>query len=462
MSQQSDAAGETIPFKVTNAERIPSRRYYDADFYKLEREKFWPHVWQMACRLEEIPEVGDWVEYKIFDKSVLIVNTKEGIMAFHNACRHRGVKLGEGQGNCRAKGFVCPFHGWRWDVNGKNTFVFGRSIFSEENLNPEELDLVRCRVELWGNCAFINFDHNAPPLLDCIQPAADRFGIRNVDKLQVEWWSSTILPANWKLAMEAFMEGYHVMKTHPQLFSVPTTGTNRYGFDAGVKPRASNQSAREAVDGAIHHMELLSEGMAGMIHASDIAVAHDLRDMELPDDLDQAMGKFFGTLNAEITARARAKGIPMPDLNEVAMKDRASPVQFVFPNYFLLPSFGNMVAYRIRPLSEETCLFEIWSLVLYPEGEKREKPVPPTPMPCDDPRFPEVPRQDYANLPLQQVGLHADGFDYMRLSQDVEGIISNYQRTLDGFLEGRPPEQLVKAIQVSCGTLDEPIADIGF
>ena len=63
----------------------------------------------MACRLEEIPEVGDWVEYKNLDKSVIVVNTKNGIKAFHNACRHRGVQLASGHGNCKTAGFICPF-----------------------------------------------------------------------------------------------------------------------------------------------------------------------------------------------------------------------------------------------------------------------------------------------------------------------------------------------------------------
>ncbi|PXA82686.1 (2Fe-2S)-binding protein, partial [Nostoc sp. 3335mG] len=72
---------------MTDREKIPSKRYYDQEFFELEREKLWPHVWQMAARLEEIPNVGDYVEYRILDKSVIVVNTKTGVKAFHNACR---------------------------------------------------------------------------------------------------------------------------------------------------------------------------------------------------------------------------------------------------------------------------------------------------------------------------------------------------------------------------------------
>jgi hypothetical protein len=79
----------------------------------------------------------------------------------------------------------------------------------------------------------------------------------------------------------------------------------------------------------------------------------------------------------------------------------------------------------------------------------------------DDPRWPPIPAQDYSNLPRQQRGLHAVGFDYMRLSDRVEGLVSNYQRLIDGFLAGLPDEQLVPAIQRVIGSFDIETRDIG-
>src|ERR1700757_1009612 len=166
MTANDEAALGKVPLRVTHPQRIPSKRYYDREFFELENEHVWPHVWQMACRLEEIPEVGDYVEYRILDKSVIVVRTKSGVKAFHNACRHRGVQLVMERGNCKSSGFICPFHGWRWNMDGKNTFVYGRRIFDEVNLEAAELNLVPCRVALWGGMAWINFDDEAASVVD--------------------------------------------------------------------------------------------------------------------------------------------------------------------------------------------------------------------------------------------------------------------------------------------------------
>jgi len=65
---KSRAPLREIPFKITNPERIPVERYYDQEFYDLEVKYLWPKVWQMAARLEEIPNIGDWVEYENLGK----------------------------------------------------------------------------------------------------------------------------------------------------------------------------------------------------------------------------------------------------------------------------------------------------------------------------------------------------------------------------------------------------------
>jgi len=461
MADDMNAALDTVPFRVTNPELIPSQRYYDQAFFELENEKLWPHVWQMACRLEEIPEIGDYTEYTILARSVIIVRTKTGVKAFHNACRHRGVRLATGPGNCKSAGFICPFHGWRFNADGENTFVFGKQVFSPELLDKAEINLVPCRIDFWAGCAFINFDDDAPGLRESLGPVAERMEARHADHLKMDWWYGTILPTNWKLAMEAFQEGYHTMKTHPQLHRLSALG-NSYGNDADGLTINRGLTGKQTVNMHVDFMARLSSGMGGMVHESEIAVMERLRDMDVPDDPMAATMAFYGRAHEEITKDALARGAPMFDIGKVAQEVEFHAVEFMFPHYFLLPMMGAMSSYRIRPLTAETCLFEIWSLVLRPEGEAYDTPKQPTMLPYNSPEFPEIPQQDYFNLPLQQLGLHAGGFDYMRLSKDTEGMISNYQRLVDGYLAGLDPQVLAKASRaVNCG-FETPITDIGF
>jgi phenylpropionate dioxygenase-like ring-hydroxylating dioxygenase large terminal subunit len=463
MADGFETGQNPVPFQIVDPERIPVQRYYDAEFYRLENERMWPHAWQMACRLEQIQNVGDFMEYTILGKSVVVVRTRDGVKAYHNACRHRGVKLAEGHGNCETQGFTCPFHGWRWNMDGKNTFVYGRSKFSEHQLDQAELALAPCRVELWGGCAFINFDNDAPSFRDTIGPIGDSLERYNVDKLRAEWWYATVLPANWKLAMEAFMEGLHVMKTHPQLYECMGSMFQHYYEQerGGPAPIVNvRASAHANIRAYVEHMALVSEGMAGMCHAKDLATARAMLDLEVPEDPVQGFMTWYGALMAECTKQGRARGEPTPDLVSLAASDPLAGVEFLFPHYFLLPTLSSFSSYRIRPLGPESCLFELWSLTLYPEGQEPAPVMEPTILPYDSDQFPPIPRQDYANIPRQQIGLHAQGFEFMRLGENIEGLISNYQRIIDGHIAGVSPAKLAKATNLLGGNFDGQILEL--
>ena len=99
----------------------------------MEVDLLWSRVWQMACRLEEIPEPGDFVEYEICDQSIIVVRQADrSIKAFHNACRHRATQLANGSGRLGGGQIVCPFHGWRWNLDGTNSLVYGQEAFAPE------------------------------------------------------------------------------------------------------------------------------------------------------------------------------------------------------------------------------------------------------------------------------------------------------------------------------------------
>lgn len=434
-------------------DRVPKARYLDPDFFRMEVEQLWPRVWQMACRLEEIPAPHDFVEYEFLDQSVIVLRTDDlGVRAFQNACRHRGVKLVEGAGTCD-RGFTCPFHGWCYGIDGANTAVRQRRTFAEHNLDPNDIGLIPVRCEPWGGCAWINLDADAPPLRDCIEPAATTLDAWKVESLRTEWWYACQLPVNWKLAIEAFVEMYHVVQTHPQLV-IPT----RFGLREGAP-----FDAEAFVEADIQYLRAMSEGMAGMVHANDVGIAEGLRGLELPADGKLAMATWNRALNDAVVRWHRDRGADIPDLNDLDARGLNETFYHCFPHYFVLPMYSSAASYRFRPLGPEETLMEIWSLTRFAPGDETAKPVPPEPWPPDDPRWPPIPTQDFSNLPRQQKGLHASGFEYMRLSSGLEGHISNFERTIDGFLAGLPYDRLLPALEsINVSPFDKPILDLGF
>jgi hypothetical protein len=198
-----------------------------------------------------------------------------------------------------------------------------------------------------------------------------------------------------------------------------------------------------------------------MVHANDVKVAEGMRDIDLPADAEAGMATWHRTYNDAVTAWHRDAGCDVPDLNDLEARGLNEPMGYVFPHWFVLPMYSSASSYRFRPLGPEETLMEIWSLTRFPEGEERPRPTPPEPWESDDPRWPPIPAQDFSNLPRQQRGLHARSFDYMRLSEQMEGHISNFHRTLDRFLAGRPYDELLPALEhVNVNPLEMPIMEL--
>jgi hypothetical protein len=273
--------------------------------------------------------------------------------------------------------------------------------------------------------------------------------------------------------MEAFMEGYHVAQTHPQLvpgIKLPEAiyadvGIELSPFTRFVTMSTQPQSefdAREFVASYIRFAKLSNTGMAGMLHEKDVRTVETIAGMELPNDFVEASHSWYKAVNNAVVEWHKKHGLDVPDLNDILeRRTTESAVNFGFPNYFLLPVLSSAASYRIRPLGPEECLFELWSLTRFPPGEEPPPIRTPTPLPPDDPSWPPIPKQDYSNLGRQQQGLHAKGFEYMRLSRAVEGMISNNHRLIDGYLAGLGYDKLLPAAQQVSGSIDSAIRDLG-
>jgi phenylpropionate dioxygenase-like ring-hydroxylating dioxygenase large terminal subunit len=435
-----------VPFAMTEPDRVPVERYFDRAFADLERRYLWPRSWQMACRLEELPDPGDYVEYVVGDQSVLLVRTDaETVQGYLNACRHRATELAKGTGSFPRGQIICPFHGWRWNLDGTSSFVYGDHSFDPRLVTPDELCLRQVRVDLWGGCAWLNLDPDARPLRDALEPVAGLLDPLGVADMRVQWWKSVVLPANWKMAQEAFMEGYHVPGTHPQLtlghpeqydpdsleYSVHPNGHSSFQLRPNAQAKKGQEVGVGEIDAILESVHLLSNGLEAMTLERDVHVIEGLRGRPVPE------GSTFGAEVVKALYRyAEGAGIPLPPPTPSTLA-RWGGMFYLFPNYFVLPQYGNALVYRVRPHGgdPESCLFEVWSISIPAAGVGVPRPTLQGPFAPDDTHhWPRIPLQDVANIGRQQRGIHSRSIDGLRLSRNYEGGIANMHRELDRYL----------------------------
>lgn len=431
-----------VPHAMTTPNRVPRERYYDRRFFELEKERLWNRTWQMACRLQELPKANDFVEYEICDQSVLLVRQgDQSVKGFFNVCPHRATQLAKGAGAFPGGQITCPFHGWRWHSNGASSFIYGEHGFAPECVQPEEIALRECKVEIWGDSVWVNLDANAGPLADSIGPAAAQLEGVAIGNWRVKWWQETILNANWKMAQEAFMEGWHVMRTHPQLTlgAGEATPPDSLRYDVYPNGHCSFESTvlgRDFFnfDVMLASSQLLADGLDAMAIDRDMKVLEGIRHKIKPGN------SIRGAVAREMRAYNEGAGIPMP----AGIEDKPlwwSGMVFLFPNIFYLPMYGNSLAYRIRPHGDdpEQCRFEVWSLTTWPDSYPLQRATLKGRFDKDDAQnWPLIPIQDFSNIERQQKGLHVLGYQGHRLATVWEAGIANMHRELDRRLARQP------------------------
>ena len=214
------------------SEDISKERYFSKAWHDQEIEKIWRRTWQMVCRLEEIPSVGDHVVYDIVRDSLIVVRTgADEIRAYVNACLHRGTML-RTQAGCVNK-FRCPFHGFTWSLQGKLVEVPSQWDF--DHIVLEDFDLPQAKVGTWGGFVFVNFDADCEPLESYLELLPEHF---RAFRLEDRWKAAhvaKIMPCNWKLGMEAFIESYHVPCAHPQVLAYYGDTNTQYDVWPGVR-----------------------------------------------------------------------------------------------------------------------------------------------------------------------------------------------------------------------------------
>lgn len=404
---------------------VPVDRYTSREFHDLEVEKVWTKVWQMACRVEDILEPGQFVKYDIADISVLVVRQRDGsIRAHRNVCLHRGRTLKEQDG--RADSFQCPFHGITWDLDGNLKHMPCQWDFSHTGM---EWTLRSVQVDSWGGFVFINLDPTAEPLADFLGTLPEHFERWPLEKRYKQVHVAKVLRCNWKVAQEAFMESWHVVATHAQL--LPGIGDTISKYDAwgnfsrtltpnGIpSPHLNWQPTEQEMMDALTDRNLdddikvaVPDGLTARVALADGRRAHLLKDIGPEADL----------------------------LSDAEMCD--SMPYTLFPNFHPWGSY-NRTCYRFRPYGNDPGMSIMECMILSPyEGD--------TPPPGAEVRWVEtdeswttVPElgllarvfdQDDANLPFVQKGLKDGALTNVTFAEYQETKIRHFHMVLEQML----------------------------
>ena len=128
MRNESPAAGQS-------SADIPIERYFSRDWHEREIEKVWRKTWQLACRLEHIPNIGDHIVYEIVHDSLIVIRTSPTeIRAYINSCLHRGTQL-RSEGGC-VNQLRCSFHGWTWESLAAQDAIWLKRLQSQTHAQP--------------------------------------------------------------------------------------------------------------------------------------------------------------------------------------------------------------------------------------------------------------------------------------------------------------------------------------
>ncbi|PTU30475.1 aromatic ring-hydroxylating oxygenase subunit alpha [Stenotrophobium rhamnosiphilum] len=436
---------------------ISADAYTSVEYARAERDKLWRKVWQQVGRIEEIPEVGNYLAYEIHDDSIIIVRTAvDSIKAYHNVCPHRGRRLvdipeGAKQGCGRKTAFTCGFHGWRFNLEGENTHIPHKDDWCG-TLTPENTRLGEVKVDTWGGWVWINMDPKSESLQEYLDPAAGLLDPFELQNMRYRWRKWGIFDCNWKVAMEAFNETYHVATTHPEFnkygefrgWARAQGKHSNIGYEA-PKSMDQNQAGKLRVGtGADPRLSTAEMQMYTWTKANTnttqtmVDAAQRLKD-ELPE----------GTPAGEVlmhwlkTARAddAARGVVWPVVDPAHVGKSGTAWQ-IFPNFQIGHAVNNALCYSARPYGDDPnkCIFEAAVYELFPKGQ--EPKTEWTFSPATEEAWCYVLGQDFSNMAAVQKGMKSAGFKGTKPNPYMERSTVNLHFNLAKYMGTGAPRKL--------------------
>jgi choline monooxygenase len=211
------------PMNVTAA--LPNDAYLNPEFERAERDIVWRKLWIAIGFEGDVPKKGTVHPVDIAGMPLVMVRGRdEQVRVFHNVCRHRGLKLVEKPGRTGSV-IRCPYHAWCYKLDGKldqTPHVGGVGVNSHDDVHADDLGLMPVRSAIWNGVVFADLSGDAPDIDEAFAEVTDRWndfaGATFFGAGEDSNFSLTV-DCNWKLAVENYLESYHLPSIHPSLNS---------------------------------------------------------------------------------------------------------------------------------------------------------------------------------------------------------------------------------------------------
>ena len=341
---------------------VPFAVYTSSEYARAEERTVWATTWQWACHVDHIPKAGRYAVYDVGPHSALIVRTETGqIKAYANSCMHRGTQLKQ-PGTCGlSKELRCPFHGWRWALDG--SFIERPAAWDFPHVTDESHHLVELPVDVWEGFVFVNFDRNARPLSDFLGVLPRHWADWGLAERFIETHVRKQLPCNWKAAAEAFLEAYHVRETHH---------TGKLGDEVTAQYDVFGDNVSRFIHTTTMNSPLRTPPLTeAALFARQSGRRRQGAERVLPEGM-RARDFYAKVVQEEMGERY---GRDFSHLSEAMTLD--SIEYFLFPNAFFFPGLQLSMVYRFRPdpTSVDASIFDL--LVMRPRPASGNAPAPP-------------------------------------------------------------------------------------
>ncbi len=243
---------------MESAVPLPAQTYLDPEFYAHEKSQVLRRDWNVIARVEQVPAAGDFITLDFLDEPIVVVRGDDDqVRVFSRVCRHRFADIvADRAGNVPSCGnldhFECPYHMWSYRLDGE--LINAVDMTRSPGFDPARFNLVEVPSQIWQGFVFINLDgaDTVPLSMESLTKQMETYDLSEWRLVGTHDFG--VLPANWKLHVENFLEFYHHMGAHKDTVETLFPGLNTVVGD-GDDPFTSVGRCPASAEGAIAEVD---------------------------------------------------------------------------------------------------------------------------------------------------------------------------------------------------------------